>query len=359
MSYTRRSFLRNTALISMGSTMSTLPFLRGCKWNQFPSGIRIFFSGAWLFSDDPDTSGNMRAITVDPGGLLTHFFPYGVWDGARQAGTWDDETGRSYLGSTYTTPTAPVTPHKISVAGPWTAPFANTGQLFRDANTKSRFSHIPNSSEYTFSINCNTPGVRVISLPIPTRIIPAAIRQGVDITDPKNRIPKSTCKTSDAGGVATTHIFDYQNATSMTFAPLGGGTGPAPTVTGQTEIAGDYHFHAVPQCFYDKHDRDMFKALFGLIQGGAPSGSQGGPWKLDLCLAPSGATGAVTLGELLPPAVTPSELETLDSLSDIKKMDFMKKSAKETASGSLQNLDVKPLYLVLASCCSGGGGVGN
>ena len=216
MSYTRRSVLRNAAAISVGS-VAGVPFFTGCTPSDFKLGVRAFFAGTWLFCRDKD-AGYMRAVSVDPPPPdvkkpsshpdISHKFPHGTWD---ENGSWNEKHGDLKANPSSDISGSDLVPHVVSVYGFKGAGTVN--DLFHAANTSSRFTYLVNPRKY--DLIWNSAGIRVIKLPIPTRIIPAAFRTKAIINDPYGDC--EGCVSTGDTGVATTHIFEYEGASALTF----------------------------------------------------------------------------------------------------------------------------------------------
>jgi hypothetical protein len=298
MSYSRRRVIRDAGLMSLAGVGGFSPFLTGCHSNSFADGIRIFFEGAWLFCAHPYDSNLMLAVTLNPimpkanvppvpippvpapvktdkamdsdlnqpPDSMSHIFPYGIWD---QQSDWDSWHQNTQLACAPCAPgkdgkgcSMPI-PHRIYILGHWTQ-FSNVDELFIDADTRSRFTYYPNKDQIQpRTVNWETPELRVISLPMPSRIIPAGFRPKADVRDNSGNPILHHGQSSDAG-VATTHIFDYPGAHSMLFVPRGG---DAVEMDHGRDFRSDFHFHTVPQTKYvpPGHDVAMFCALAGLL----------------------------------------------------------------------------------------------
>jgi hypothetical protein len=340
MSYTRRSVLRNAALFSIAGAAGASPMsLLGERSpvhsyarvaRSFNPGIRIFFSGAWLFGVDPDNAknktNNMLAVTVD---MCTtnppcHKYVYGVW---HPGGTFD--SGPSL---------APIRQNGNYVITFDTVnkPYSQVDKLFSDANNPTTsFLYFPNpkdgSGKTTLSIDTTKPTVRAISIPFPTSIIPAAPITNASIGDPSNRLQTRSAPNS----MATTHIFNYEAASSMTLA---NGAGDVLDMASQDN---NYHFHTVPiSCADYTHAPLMFQALMGLIR----IGTTGNNYVTDVTLAQN-KTPTYSEGAATPGTVSDEELEIPPPGSV---------PAVCSGHGGETIMDQH-----LASCASGGGGVGD
>ena len=344
MALTRRSILRNAALASVATTTGISSLLMiGCRRSNFASGIRVFFEGGWIFHADPFKGGYIRAVALDPSEFthpeLTaaqnsanvtmppHHFPFGVWD---EQSDWDSCHG-NLPSNDPASGLNPLIAYPLEVFGTQNRA-AKVPDLFLRADTDSRMTYLPNpANEFTFECRCK--GLRVISLPMPTRIIPAGFRPDVEIQQSGASVLHPHCKTKDMHGFATTHILEYEGATSMTFnaPPNSGGQGSS-TLTGGIGHEANFHFHAVPKdpCPAKGHDAIMFERLMAFVHL---------PLMYKLTLPPPPDKPAqIVPGSLVPRSVSNKELEI--------------------APPGTQCKDGKPHIVNLATCGSGGGGAG-
>lgn len=273
MPYTRRKLLRDSALASLaGAASSSLPFfIDGCKHSQnhvpqygpnndpkFPLGIRVFFIGAWLFCADPAPGSDpkrMLALTVDMV-ATPHSFPYGTWRNF-------DKT--SYL--------------KPNPAIPARKDYAITLDAFNNAasDIDTLFSVAASNCAFTYLINPNklipnlsAIGIRVISMPIPTRIVTSDFIPKSTITGDATQLVHGSGICGAAGdtcGIAAAHIFDYQGASKLSLdtALLIDGQGDG---TELQDKSANFHFHTVPPVgIGTDHSICMFYNLLSLING--------------------------------------------------------------------------------------------
>lgn len=352
MSYTRRVVIRDAAVLSLAGVSGFSPFLTGCHGSRFADGIRIFFEGAWLFCAHPTDPSQMFAVTLNPTkcvvplpecqqvqppnpdpSTLKHIFPYGIWD---EIPDWDERHTQTQLTPTPCAQCSPgqacsmPVPHRVYVLGNWSKSCKDVDALFKDADTRSRFTYFLNQGRPSCTVVWNTPELRVISLPLPNRIIPAAFRVGADIDDPDGLLNKHG-GSSDTG-IATTHIFDYPGARSMLFVPLAGE--PVEMSKGR-KYKSDFHFHTVPASANNLpkcHDVMMFAALTGLV--GQTS---------NLVLHPDYCNKKLSKGASVPDSVKEGELE-MDMSSGV--------------GPCLSGRDMNVVSINLATCGSGGLGVG-
>jgi len=264
MPISRRSVLRDAALLSLAGAASRLPLkaldkddcpclppLPGTPPPDFKQGIRVFFSGAWLFCEDPNDPKRERvlAVTVDLDDdplKATHYYPFGAW--------------ASIYGVDFNPTLAPSgtgLPYTIEVQNQSEAPCKNVDQLFTATQKTDPFVYLTNSGN-TLTVT-PTKSVRAISLPMPNCIIPGAF-----ITDGKisgNAQGHYSGSQSGCGfRLATTHVFDYWQATELTLTD-----GRYYYIDNATQDT-DYHFHTVPRLpIMPGHAAAMFARLIGLI----------------------------------------------------------------------------------------------
>ncbi|AEU36033.1 hypothetical protein [Granulicella mallensis] len=353
MTYTRRSFLRDAAIVSSTATVS--PILTGCERNHFDNGIRIFFAGAWIFCGIPGQPNLMHAITLDPSEptqpgtpasmqcqppqtsaidmtSMKHTFPHGVWD---QAGNWDTSSKRGRLCANPQSAANSLI-HSVSVDdGNWSHP-QSLDALFMNSNKDSSFAYLSaarNSSNkgQPYNVNLAQTNLRIVTVPRPTRIIPAAFRPDVKIADPNNRLEPA--KNSKDTGLATTHIFEYKGASKLAFTP-GDGKNPGLISQGGKDFNSDYHFHSVPTIASIDHAPMMFNQLISLIV----------EIKCSLLINRPCPPQRPVPGASVPISVTQDELE-------------MTPGANAHLIDTCDNKKVIPFRLTLASCCSGAVGV--
>ena len=264
MNYTRRQILRDTARVSAGlATSSSLPFLTGCeqKWGPknpscFKPGIRIFFIGAWLFCKDPMSDTSMLAVTRDME-CMSHTFPYGVWPG-REGISGSASLAENPVCSGITS--ADIKRYAYPVTVPkFVSSFQKVKDLFASSSNECSFLYFENALG-DLQIDFTKPGIRVISLPIPARIITADFPPNSTLAnrDDKHPIhcPNGRSTTSISNLAASAHIFDYEGASLLTF------NGDPVISQGSSNHKSNFHFHTVPPG-YAPHDHAalMFKNL--------------------------------------------------------------------------------------------------
>lgn len=298
MAYSRRSFLRDTGMVSLASTFGATSLLTGCCGpTSFESGVRIFFAGSWIFCGIPKVSPApngpaipyMLAVAIDPYHALQppsdtdvlHHFPYGRWDDSVTDGAvWNTTQYDHQMDLPVSTKD---NPHLITVGGSYNRP-ACVNDLFKEANTSSRFVYLRSQPQRNaFGAHWKDSYLRIIKLPIPTRIIPAAFLEHATVCDRNSTM--EACTHNRDKGVATTHIFEYKGASDIQFQLYGSQlpidctmTGPGPLsvcAKAGTSSASNLHFHTVPSptCVIDlitkkvtadvpvDHPRTMFHQL--------------------------------------------------------------------------------------------------
>jgi hypothetical protein len=335
MPYTRRSVLRDAALLSLAGTASASPLsLFGqCPTPSsrppayFNSGIRIFFSGAWLFGADLSNPGFMIAASQDMTCKTPpcHKFTYGVWPAS---GTVDIGPSLAPIGNNGN--------YKITIDHVNT-PAKKADDLFGKTLANNPFLYLKND-DLRLTINTKHPTVRAISVPYPTTIIPAAFITNAAFNGNGNgRVQPGPCSPR-VPGFATSHIFVYEGASSLNFAD---GAGNQLDSAMQDQ---DYHFDTVPLQPTDiNHAPMMLASLLALIDNFDPT---------SLALQPNScpqydpgpdtptSVGFPELGLPLQPPVCIS-------------------TAKAMAGRASVSLQPSLFNQTLASCASGGGGVGN
>jgi hypothetical protein len=268
MPYTRRDLLRDAALISATGVVAGSPFILGCHTKPTPpppfSGVRVFFSGAWIFCRAPDDSmyskgiappQRMYAIARDmemPN--MQHTFPYGIWTDSG----FDNQM-----------PSLPAGHYKATVDK--VTPGASICAMFHSAACgRGPFRYFANSRNEIKLDTLPKPNqpdlLRIISLPVPTRILPAAYLTQADFvpTDPQSSIlsdPPSGASYS-VKGLPTTHILEYENATYLNFDGVQGQIQATP--------GRNFHVHTIPpvpteavQC--TDHGPTMFSNLLQIL----------------------------------------------------------------------------------------------
>lgn len=260
MTYPRRSFLRDTGLVSLAGAFGATSLLTGCFGPKyFESGVRVFFAGSWIFCGIPSDSENMMAVAMDPCVAdpysedmdVSHKFPYGIWDEKEANGCGEDwNLGQLIQGMNLPVSTKDI-PHIITVPD-WKSPYDSVDTLFTEANTSSRFVYMQSKKS---GPHWENSGLRVIKLPIPTRIIPAAFLEHATLCE--RRPTMQTCKNNRDKGVATSHIFEYRGAKCIHFC-LGSDVLPGDCTqdkkcpvpvcaTAGISSQSNLHFHTVPQ----------------------------------------------------------------------------------------------------------------
>jgi hypothetical protein len=348
MSYTRRAVIRDAAVLSLAGVGGFSPLLSGCHRSRFADGIRIFFEGAWLFCAHPENNKEMLAVTVDPSVCMppqpspssaddmTHIFPYGVWDERWDPKVgWDREDGRLKLDCNTNAPNGSMPClHRVAIFGNWQAGPDDVDGLFGQIVSWTQFTYLQNPGTI-YQSSWAKAGVRAISLPMPTKIIPGGFRTAASINDGTGNVNLGA--TTGDQGVATTHIFDYPGAHSMAFVPL---TGEALEMGHGTGHHSDFHFHTVPNSPQPPpaHAVMMFQCLVGLLTQSSTSNPPAIGLKDPKPCAP------IQRGIRVPDSVKSEELEMLKVKDSRQPQDPMGYECGFTTN--------------LATCGSGGLGVG-
>jgi hypothetical protein len=351
MSYTRRSVLRNAALLSLAGAANSTPlslFGQACTSPSPGSrpvtfatpGIRIFFCGAWLFVEDPQKPGtNMLAVTQDlPGPSPSHYFPYGIWQPGFDA--------NPSLSPIHQNGTYQIAFDKIS------SPAANVDALFDATLCRNPFSYLVNHG-VDLSIDITQPSVRAISIPLPSQLTSAAFIVGAALAGDGGKRLKAGPKNPRVSGLATAHIFDYWDATSLT---LTDGLGDLLNVASANV---DYHFHTIPLATWPGHAPMMFANLLGLINSKTNSFSP------DDLKFPTDTSGCMTMdiGPDTPMSVSEPEVDIQDCIPNLISQNGSKGASLaqkdgQTTYASDPNSGRKVFNVTLASCAGGGLGVG-
>jgi len=262
MSYTRRNFLRDSALISLtggAASSSAAAYLADEQKHVTPAcGVRIFFEGSWLFCNaEPDAPG-MLAIARDMS-TVPHIFPFGRWQktclGFDKSMPRLQPNPRNPMGVPY--------PYLITL--PDFKPVKSNqtvDSIFSDAQSSAPFQYLANDdSNSPLRLDTTLPGVILISLPIPDRIRLAAFLTEAIITDNGKYLHSSQTKDYTNQGLATTHIFEYDNAKLLNF-----NAGSVSDSMYDNKLLLDYHFHTVPKAAMPcmDHGADMFNNLLSL-----------------------------------------------------------------------------------------------
>ena len=327
MLYTRRSILRNAGIVSLASSAATLPLhlfaqARRAKpkdtapCTPFPEkGVRIFFGGSWIFCADPASpTTRMLAIGRDLPAWqkLPHIFPYGVWqaNGIDQNKT---SLGPNPGGDQVGSPTScSVTVSNYSVK------YMSTMSLFQDTLKKAPFVYLANGSG-DIKLRTALPRLRIISVPIPTQIIPAAFEMGATISAEAG-VPLAPLQGAYGviNGLPTTHIFDYWgDQATLTFNPPAGSTigipvGPTITLNASTDSSSDMHFHTVVQTQdHMDHGPAMFSNLMDIVLSQSVAFDSG-----DIALV-SPTLSSFVPGPNVPNCISDGELEIEPDRSDL------------------------------------------
>ncbi len=272
MTYTRRKILADAARMSLGAaaTSSSLPFLSGCckrpkpdpmcvadNRAEFCPGVRVFFIGAWLFCDDPIGKGILAITRNMPD--MRHRFPYGVWQGNDG---FDDNS--RLLDANPSAPNVPRNAYPVTLPA-FDGGFGCIQDLFEDAGKNCSMTYLANP-KHDITPDFTSAHIRVISIPFPTRLITAGFAQDSYVMDSDDKHPihsPGNPHDTKSGPVATTHIFEYIGASSLTF------NGEQEITSGSIGYQANFHFHTVPPHALDKpdpnHPVEMFANLMSLI----------------------------------------------------------------------------------------------
>lgn len=340
MPYTRRSVLRDAALLSVATVASSsATLLSGCKKTGIGSAAsrppnaapmsepsaatgtaRVFFAGSWLFCAD-DAKGWMRAVTKT---YAKHRYRYGNYTTLQ-----GDINGRGKdlptTGKTYDIQLSAFSANKAETANDLFAQMVN--QL-----PGSPFTYMPNASK-SLRVDFTRSDLYTIRMPIPTRLIPAAFVLNASFTDTDGYIaPTQPVGGTNAFGLATTHIFEYGSATNLSFFDVDGTTRLAGALAGE-----DFHIHTSPENNNLPHNAMMFGNLMGSIDG-----LKNKP-QLNLVQCP-----IVYQGPDIPSGVTPRELEMQEPpILCLSQAQSKAEPIHRSSTGG-----------TLASCAGGGIGLG-
>ena len=137
--------------------------------------------------------------------------------------------------------------------------------LFKDAASKCSMSYISNPKR-DLTPDFTSAHIRVISIPFPTRLISGGFIQNAHISSSDDKHPihsPSSSRDTKSGPLATTYVFEYMGASSLTF------NGEQKILSGSTGYQGDFHFHTVPprglSQTHSHHPIDMFANLVSLV----------------------------------------------------------------------------------------------
>lgn len=359
MPLSRRSVLRHAALLSLASAAGRSPLKalgqgrpsrpRQTPPPDFPPGIRVFFSGAWLFCPDSD-SDRILAVThemqdSDCQGDITpcHRFPFGPWQ---------DPDGMDFNPSLQ--PIWGGKPDRIEIADSVTK-CTGIDDLFRNVTQGSPLIYLenkprnPSATKPDLSVDLTLPTVRAISLPIPTRVVPATfLTNGTLNGDGNGRLNQQAAAQLKAQGIPTTHIFEYREAS---FFLLKDGRS---NYLDSAEVGTDYHFHTVPIVpATSEHAIAMFRNLLLLVKSDSGTFT---PDYLELN-RPDGGRWCLDRGPDAPESVSDEELEMVE-VSTMRLMRKLPPLVKDP-SRKAPMFQVHIFDRTIASCASGGVAVGN
>jgi len=267
MNRSRRSMLRDAALLSLAGAANTYPLSllsqakklkpkTGDPCNSFSTpGVRIFFAGSWLFCSSPDKT-RIWAVARDLGST-PHNFPFGYWQA-----NGIDKNGTSLP------PNSSATPYMVGIEN-YTNNNSSASKLFSDTAAASPFTYLPNTAN-DIRFNSGAINLRIISVPIPTQIILAGFLVGAVVHGPKDVL--AAINTTQVTGIATTHIFDYEGPqATLNFTPPTGSSTPGPDgptimLNAGQDFSSDMHFHTVPKIPDGmNHAQPMFNNLLNTI----------------------------------------------------------------------------------------------
>lgn len=232
MIYTRRKLLRDATMASVAAAAcSGFAGLTACNGHPrvFQSGIRVFFIGSWLFCEDTSGPG-LLAIALDMPDHK-HRFPFGVWPGDRGINQYPS------LASNKCDPKESRNAYSVQVCG-FKTPHRTTQDVFNEASDKYWFNYLENKN--ALSPSCSTEGIRVISIPIPTRILSGNFlaKAQLNSADSGNNAWHKGNQSTPKGGSA--HIFEYVRGNALSFE------GRTMICTASQDYRADFHFHTVP-----------------------------------------------------------------------------------------------------------------
>jgi hypothetical protein len=312
MPYTRRDLLRDAALISATGVVAGSPFILGCHTKPTPpppfSGVRVFFSGAWIFCSAPKDSHaanaepRLYAIARDMKSV-PHKFPYGAWQDTR----FDS-----------CAPSLPEGQYRVDLDN-FTATTSVCATLQSAASGRGPFRYLSNSRN-EIKLDTTKCGLRIISLPVPTCILPAAYLTKASFvpTDPQSSIlsnPPDGASYS-VQGLPTAHILEYAGAKSLNFSSIPKDGSPIAVTIPSSQ---HFHVHTIVDStdMNTDHARGMFANLLGIFYRTElhvdPTSHQVIELRKYLCdcdlqLINTDAT-QIEVGPNVPPDITPAELE--------------------------------------------------
>jgi len=292
MPYTRRDLIRDAALISATGAVAGLPFAvfgakKKRKAHALPESeaVRAFFSGTWMFT--AADVGYMYAITRDMVGH-NHTFPYGVWQpndfDTHYASQTLEPVGHDGLGI--------LLPHNIKVTNFPIIKGPTADSVFQDTQNDFDFTYILSPDPIKKPIKLKTDlltDLRVIRLPIPSAVYPAAYLVDASIQDPNGMVQLPPASADyETTGLPTTHIFEYVgNKLTLTFNHADASQGKPITVNSSNkpnDTSADFHIHTVPPPA-DKTDHSacMFDNLISILTMGGTALGQCDLMLVDSC----------------------------------------------------------------------------
>jgi hypothetical protein len=281
---------------------------------------------------DPTRPANILAVAVDMADS-PHMFRYGAWPGSLDA--WSKNT-TNLLGAD----ASYLKPATITYTGkPANNLPTSANQLFSQAQQYGPFTFIQKSklpSDFQFNKKAD---LRVVTLPMPTRIIPAGIRSDATLLS-----SSKYCRSQSFGypsqAVATTHIFEYLGADGLTFSTNGTTSTSSVSVNNATDYNGNLHLHTEMSPSYGPlHGSEMFEALMRVISVELSR-------ELIFCTRMDQTPPDPEIGPFVPPSIDVGELGIIPPSSDPKT------KKKSDHHGT----DPHGLVTVTFATCGGGGG---
>jgi len=323
MPYTRRDLIRDAALISATGVVAGSPFILSC--NAKPpappfSGVRVFFSGAWIFCRAPSSRmdykdvaapARMYAIARDMQIMqMSHKFPYGIWTDTN----FDDKM-----------PSLPEGQYTVTADN--FKPNATVCSMFQSAACgPGPFRYFANSRN-EIKLDTTRCGLRIISLPVPTRILPTAYLTKADFVPADT--PSSILSDPPTGanysvkGLPTVHILEYekQDKHNDVCLHLSGVTTAGAALDPVTVTSSQhFHVHTIPpnDGMCSDHGPAMFSNLLQIFYrtilhadpSGNVTGSKSYLCECDLQLVNSDPS-QLEPGPNVPPDITLGELEII------------------------------------------------
>lgn len=279
MPYTRRDLIRDAALISATGAVAGSPFALGVRKKSQFVGVRVFFCGSWIFcSNGADGLYAIAKDIFEADGSSTHFFPFGKWQ--KTTVPFDKSMPQLAANPAKCGGAKNVAPFMISIPD-WSNTLS-VSTIFQQAQQDVPFAYFNNKPDATsnkcpIKLDFTACGLRVISLPIPTRICGAGYLTTATINDNSQSILNNpSSHNQSVSGVATTHIFEYEGADCLTFK-----TADVVDTMRAVDPISHYHFHTVPRKNMGGHGPAMFHNLLGLLSDDKPFAQNGSSYQDD------------------------------------------------------------------------------